>query len=840
MLRRVPLYITVGMSVLTAAASTASLSTPVSGASLAKESATGSATASTSAGGDARWISAPESDVLARPVVLHFRRTIPRTGAGAFRVRVSADNHFILYVNGVRVADGPSTADLRHWRYAVVDLAPFLKPGTNTLSATVWNYVRESPPPLPSNASDAARGKAWATEMMVQTGRLAQQSAGAGFWLAGDGRAASIGTGRPGWEVAVDRGRGARSGASQLGLARYYVASAAETTDTRTAIDLRDPATIAHGQWQSAVPAPGGGAHDLQADPLPPQRFVEVPAGKVVRISPDRPTGFPLQSLVVPANNRITLLIRRDAMVSAYPELSFSGGRDAKIAVTYAEAMYDAKGHKGDRDAIVGRKPVGITDTIVADGARHAVMPLWWRTWRFLQVDVETGDAPLTLERLRTWETGYPFEARGYFHSDDPALDRIWQIGWRTALIDAHDTYMDSAYWEQLQYVGDTRLQMLLSYGVSGDPRLARQAIDAFAGSDVDDGLVEGAWPSRGTNSIAPFSLLWVGMLHDWWQEQPDTATIQRNLPRMRRILAWFEPWQTRRLLLRKNPQWNFIDWVGQNAADRSIFPSYGRDGESCLTSIVYLGALDQAADLEAALGKAATGRADRTRATALRDAIQQHCYSPQRKLYADNPDLTVFSQHMNALAVLHDVAKPAEARDILDRIVSPGKGIDAPAGMSTTSYYFAWYLVRAFEHAGMATRYPALLKTWRDLLTLNYTTWPEERGETRSDTHAWSAHPTADLLRLVAGIGPGAPGYRSVRIAPALGALTKLDAAAMTPSGLVGVRYRVEGLRMTVDIRSPRALPGWFEWKGRRLPLTGGHTRLTVDSPVSLPRDGG
>ena len=140
-------------------------------------------------------------------------------------------------------------------------------------------------------------------------------------------------------------------------------------------------------------------------------------------------------------------------------------------------------------------------------------MPLWWRGWMFLQVDVETADQPLTLAGLRTWESGYPFAQHGYFRSSDPALDRIWQVGWRTALVDAHDTYMDSAYWEQLQYVGDTRLQMLISYAVSGDARLAAQAIDAFAGSDVDGGLVEGAWPSRGSNSIATFSPLWIAML---------------------------------------------------------------------------------------------------------------------------------------------------------------------------------------------------------------------------------------------------------------------------------------------------------------------------------------
>src|SRR6185369_14956698 len=105
--------------------------------------------------------------------------------------------------------------------------------------------------------------------------------------------------------------------------------------------------------------------------------------------------------------------------------------------------------------------------------------PLWWRTFRYLEITVTTRDQPLTLERLALRETGYPFEQVARFHSSDPALDRIWDIGWRTLRVDAHETFMDSAYWEQLQYTGDTRLEMLITYAVSGDARLARQAIDA-------------------------------------------------------------------------------------------------------------------------------------------------------------------------------------------------------------------------------------------------------------------------------------------------------------------------------------------------------------------------
>jgi hypothetical protein len=318
-------------------------------------------------------------------------------------------------------------------------------------------------------------------------------------------------------------------------------------------------------------------------------------------------------------------------------------------------------------------------------------------------------------------------------------------------------------------------------------------------------------------------------MLADWSMEQPDSELIRRHLPRMRRALGWFEPLQNTAGLLGKNPQWNFIDWAGQRWDDRDTFPSWGSSNGSCLTTAMWVGALRQGAALESAYGDAAQAAADTAKADRARAAIRAHCWDPARGLFADDADRKVFSQHMNVFAVLYDIATPQEMRPILERITVPGQGIDAPPGMYTSTYYFAWYLVRAFEHAGMADRYFALLATWRQLLELNYTTWPESRGDTRSDTHAWSAHPTADLLGVVAGIRPAAPGYARLRIAPLLGHLTSLDATAATPHGPVSVKYRVAKGRLTAEIRRPANLPGEFHWQGRSYPLTSPVTKLEL-----------
>lgn len=763
------------------------------------------------------WVAAEESESAA-PVVLRFRRVLALARAPeSFPVEVTADNRFVLYVNGRRVAAGPSAGDLANWRYATLDLAPFLKRGDNVLAAVVWNGV-------PRVGGEAAEG----LDKASLTAPAFQQSVATGFRLEGRGDAAAASTRRPGWRVRVDAGHRLESGAEQLAHT-YYVAGAAEVVEGASADPAWAGPTETGAGWTDATPAPAAARRTLTADRLPPQRFAPAHPGTVVRTDLPAATEFPRRAATVPAHSRASLLLRRDAMIAAYPALTVSGGRGAKVKLTYAEALADADGKRGDRNLVEDRRAVGLSDTFLPDGGRRRFAPLWWRTWRYLEIEVETADAPLRLERLEVHETGYPFETVGRFESSDPELDRIWRIGWRTAQVDAHETYMDTAYWEQLQYVGDTRLQALISYAVAGDPRLAEQALDAFAASEADGGLLQGAYPSRTDNVIATFSPLWIGMLHDWWTHQPDTAVARRHLPRMRRLLAWAEARTGPDGLQMKNPHWNFVDWVGLPWSERDRFPAHSRSGESCLTTAVWLGAMRQAADLEAALGDAGHAHRYRTAAARWSDAIRRRCWDAERRLFADDPDREAFSQHMNALAVLYDVAPRELAPELLDRITVPGAGVDAPPGLHSTSYYFAWYLVRAFEHAGRADRYLALLETWRGLLALNYTTWPESRGETRSDTHAWSAHPTADLLGLVAGVRPGAPGYATVRVAPALGTLTRLDATAATPHGPVRVRYRRDDGRLTAVIDTPGSLVGVFEWGGARRALRPGRNRFVL-----------
>ena len=782
----------------------------------------------------AAWIT-HASAPLREPIVLHFRRVLHLDVAPAsYPVRVSADNRFILFVNGQRVGDGPARGDLNHWRYERFDLAPYLKAGENRITATVWNWGLYAPV-----AQDSDR-----TAFLLES-----EATGT------DGGVEGIST-PEGWQVKIDPGRTPLDRGS-VTLRTYMAAGPGEQVDAaRTDYDWQSEDTEAG--W-AAVASPmrdaifpgvaqahsadttGDNHWALVPDRLPHMEYSPAPAGEVVRISAAGAAqsgglmpsssqeaawkAFPAKPIRLPAHTHLHLLLDRKTLTTAYPELTVTGGKGSSIRMTYAEALYDAAGNKGDRNEVANRRALGLNDLFLPDGgAGRRFEPLWWRTWRYLDLEIETGDEPLTLDALTAHFTAYPFEERASFESPDQELAKIWQVSWRTARLDAHETYMDTPYYEQLQYVGDTRIQALISYAVAGDDRLARQALEAFNDSRSPDGLTRSRYPGSLPQTIPPFSLLYVGMLHDYWLYRPDPTPVRASLEGTRGILDWFAAHERPDGLLEKLPWWSFIDWVPSGE-----IPTYDTHDESCVTTLQYLGALDAASDMEKALGDPQLASRYQSRAAHVRSGIYAKCWSEERELIADNSDRKIFSQQANIMAVLYDVVPKNSQQAVLRKMMAIEPGT-TPDGIMSASYYFRFYLARALDHAGMADDYLQSLDPWRKLLPLHFSTWPEIPGDTRSDSHAWSAHPIYDMLTLVAGIEPASPGFATVRIEPHLGSLRSLTATFPHPDGAISVDYHRSTTGLDATITLPGKLAGNFNFHGKSWPLKPGENHIQAE----------
>ena len=746
--------------------------------------------------------------------VFHFRRVFQLdVKPSSFVVHVSADNRYRLFVNGEQVSSGPQRSDIMHWRYETVDVSPHLRAGRNVLAALVWNWGADKP--------------------------VAQFSRQTAFLLQGDSRREAIVNSGPEWKVLRNDGYAPIPVVGD-DVGGYYAAPPGEALDARrypwgwTQVDFAEQGWVAAAAGQgfranrtqprASNPFGEAGGWQLVPRSIPPMEESPVRFATVRRSEGLNPgSGFLTATgdFVVPAKTRAVLLLDQQHLTNAFTFLETSGGAGSVVRLIYAEALKDAQGNKGNRDEIDGKRIVGIRDEFRLDGREHRrFQTLWFRTYRFVQLEIETGDEVLRIHDLHGIFVGYPLKLAAGFDSDVAWLAKMWEINWRGARLCAWETYFDTPYYEQLQYVGDTRIQALITLYMSNDDRLVRQAIEHFDLSRIPDGITASRYPSDLGQYIPTFSPIWIAMVHDYWMHRDDPDYVRGFLPGIRAVLSWFERRIDQTGMLGPISWWPFVDWA--RGWERGVPPG-GAEGHSTVISLQFVYALERAAELEAQVGVRELADHYRRIAQNVRDAVRTRSWDDARKLFRDRPEGDTYSQQANVMAVLTDAVPLRDQNALMERVLSDRT-------LTQSTYYFSYYQLEALRKAGLGDRYVEQLEPWRGMLALGLTTVPETPEPTRSDSHAWSAHPNYGLLATVLGVRPAEPGFKSVRIEPHLGPLRRAEGRVPHPRGDIEVRLiRTDDGGLRGEVTLPAGVNGVLEWRGKEMALRPGRQEVAV-----------
>ena len=429
---------------------------------------------------------------------------------------------------------------------------------------------------------------------------------------------------------------------------------------------------------------------------------------------------------------------------------------------------------------------------------------------------------PLSLDDVSGVFSAYPFRLVSRFSAPErPELERMLNVGWRTARLCANETYMDCPYYEQMQYFGDARIQALITLYNTRDTCMVRQLLDLCRQSMLPEGIPQSRYPSDLPQVIPPFAVWWLGTAYDYWMMRGDEAYLQTLLPAFQQVLGWFERYRGADGLLHDVPYWFFIDWPEEFDFGQ---PRRSADGTSAYQDAVYLLGLGYAAQMERTFGNTAIAAKYEEIGSALRKAFRSAYWDVRRGLFADTHERRVFSQHVNSLAILAGIATDDEARNVMMRVV------DEPDLIQAT-LYFKFYVYRAMAATGLGDRLFEELQPGYDQLAAGLTTWAETPDPTRSDCHAWSASPNVELFRMMLGIESAAPGFRQVRIAPSLGGLKHVSGAIPHPAGEIAVDCRTDSKgRLTAKIALPIGMTGEFVWQGRTFALRAGKQILKIE----------
>ena len=750
----------------------------------------------------AAWLSHPNiKDEVAypgKPRIVRFRCEFTSDGS-PLEFDVTGDERYYLTLDGEFVSRGPHRGTVENWMYQ--SYRAELAPGEHVMEATVWR--------MPYKASP-----------------LAQMTYKLGFCLKAEGK----------YDAVLTTGKGAWKCGTVTGVKNIGKSGGAWGTGDGFEIFGTGIYECAPKTWlnPAVVRKPLGGGNRggarqqgwmLFPSQLPEQTECRVRPGKFVEGGEMK---FPL---FVKSGEKRRILWDLGRYICAYPEAVVKGGQGGRMSWMWAEALrgpskdpkFEGKLFKGNRSEWEGKSFRGFGDRFVFDGRDRAMFqPPWFRCGRWCEIIVEAGAEPVEIQDLSLIESRYPLECETRFETpDDPYLAGVQAICARAMQMCSHEMLFDCPFYEQQMYPGDTRVQLNVISSMTADDAIIRRVIEIYDLNRRDDGNVPFNFPTVGTQEGASYTLCYLGMYSDYIMNHSNREWMRSRLHGMRDTLHGFELYERADGIIENLPGWSFLDWVARWRGGWA--PGSYDGGANAEMNLFYLAALQGAAKIEDAFGNRHLAAHWREKAERLKPAIVRQFFDEGRGLFASDAGHKVFAEHAQCLALLADVFDGARAQALFEKLIT-AKNLDR------TTVYFSYYLFETYFKFGRADLFLKRLDLWKGYVALGATTTleaPEYPGrDSRSDCHAWGAHPLWFLRTGVAGIRSAAPFFEKVRVAPQPGGLKSFKASYPHPSGkMIDVDLSFKDGRAHGRVTTP--VPGEFVFGGETKALSVGDNEI-------------
>ena len=716
----------------------------------------------------------PEASAGSTPLAAHFRRSIslaPGAEVREARAKVSADQIYRLWVNGHLVSRGPAdpgadvalSKDWSHaWLYDTVDLKPFLHPGTNVIAAEVLETDLLSSYSLghPGFAFEARIATTRQPDVLVKSDNVWQAQAVAAY---------SVGD----FEPAGTRSRG-------TGL-RYDARQ--DSPDWRQASGQGEGAP-----WSAAQPIESVWG-TLLPSRIPRGMEVEWPAANIedatANVTATGPLNEPSHGTRVDGPGSFSL--RFDRILSAFVSLRVHGQAGTIVTLEPAEAR-------------VGSSPRRSMQLTLREGETIFEYPEY-DSFSTIRVTVANTNQPVTFSDITAEFISQPVTYQGSFESSDPGLNALWKAArWQTQIC-MQDHYLDSPnHQEPLGDFGDYLVEALENEYAFGAPALTRQDLEKFARilSHADS-----------VNFHTSYALLWLQTLVDYYNYTGDASLVRELKPTVDALLDHFATFRGSNGILSEAPNYMFMDWVTIGG-----FPTHHPPaviGQGYLTAFYYRALADgmQVAQIEGDSARKAK-YAELRRSLAL--AFERELWDERAGLYRDgkpgqnhmplgrwlpaDTQIETHSAHVNALAVLYDLAPRDRQQAILEKLFA------VPA--LNVQPYFMHFVFAAEDHAGLFNHYAwGQMQRWR--LNPETHSFPEDWNE-GDLSHAWGGTPLIQMSSLILGVTPALPGFKKISLAPHPSGLKFAKGSVPTPLGLVHVEWSETDTAFSLHLLAPDA----------------------------------
>ncbi len=335
-----------------------------------------------------------------------------------------------------------------------------------------------------------------------------------------------------------------------------------------------------------------------------------------------------------------------------------------KIIVRYAEEL-DDKGNLRFKT----RCYCHYEDTYAIAGCKVRLTQYDYKAFRYAEIisknETEIGEVYLQAQH-------HPFALVGECPFEKEKAKEIWHFAVDSLKYGIQDVFMDCPTREKGQYLGDGFMTAIAHLKLTGKTDMTEQLLDVFADSaKIRDGLTAVA-PCSFIQEIADFSLLYPVLLKEYMSFSGDRNT-KRFLSASKSVVDFFERYANENGLIDSmSDKWNLVDWP-KSARDNystNLIQFAPVHGVHNVINAYYIGAQKAIRDIELMLDESADTRDIDQKIAKLENAYHNEFLTSDR-LFADTKERENMSVHSNAIALWFDLVHDTETeQNIIDMII--------------------------------------------------------------------------------------------------------------------------------------------------------------------------
>ena len=471
------------------------------------------------------------------------------------------------------------------------------------------------------------------------------------------------------------------------------------------------------------------------------------------------------------------LIVDFGRAVFGFPRVRMNGASGGIVEMTYGP---DTLG--GRVLGLSGALRLG--DRYVTRQGQQTWQVFEYKQFRYLQIVFRNITTPLSVDSLSLVSYNYPAPRRGKFECSDATLTKLWKACVDTTYLQMEDALVCDATRERRVFAADGGHGLHGVYAGYGDIAIVDWYFRLLARSATMDGMIRPFYPGteqpvgggdlkKQNVSETPLhlpqgALMYAVLLGEHYQYFGKRKLVEELYPALVNLDHWFQKYTDEVGLLYNLPFMNWLDWSANDMR-----------GANFQTNALYSQMLVQLSRIAVDLGHIEQSRQWQSHAERIKDGLRRLHWNSERQLYTDSvldgKKSPVFTEVANGMALLYDIATDKQAPNIIRRLIDPS------AEIARSSPLFFHYPTEGLIRAGavepalrlMRERYGPMMEfsdapsIWESWLPYVRVRGKDFRGESPSWVHSGGVSPAWTLSRYVLGVLPSKPGFQKCRIEP-------------------------------------------------------------------------